>query len=59
MTYKEGLIRLYEDQVSKEHETTFMKLVLNEAIRKLKETDLEPKRIERWVVKLEKTWRNP
>ncbi len=35
----------------------FTSIVLNEAIRKLKESDLHPKRVEKWFVNLEKAWR--
>jgi hypothetical protein len=33
-----------------------MNIVLIEAIRKLKETDINPIKIENWVVGLEKMW---
>ncbi len=50
-----GLIELYEDQI--QESGPFMTIVLEEAVRKLKETQLEPKKIEDWVVRLEKSWR--
>ena len=49
-----GLIELYEDQI--QYAGTFMTIVLEEALRKLKETPLDPKKIEDWVVRLEKNW---
>jgi hypothetical protein len=49
-----GLIELYEDQI--QDAGPFMTIVLEEAVRKLKETQLEPKKIEDWVVRLEKSW---
>lgn len=54
MDTRKGLIELYNNQL--EDAGPFMTLVLNEAIRKLNETELEPKRIENWVVNLEKSW---
>ena len=49
------LIRLYENQL---HEAgPFMTLVLNEAMHKLKESNIHPKRVENWVVRLERNWR--
>lgn len=54
--HRKGLIELYENQL--EEAGTFMSIVLKEAIRKLKETKLNPKKVEDWVIKLEKTWIN-
>jgi hypothetical protein len=54
--HKEGLLKLYEQQLEESGE--FMNIVLKEAIRKLKETNIEPIRIEDWVVNLDKNWRN-
>lgn len=48
------LILLYENQLPDEGE--FMTLVLTEAIRKLRDTNLPIRKIENWVIKLEKTW---
>jgi hypothetical protein len=45
---------LYENQLDAAGD--FMKIVLIEAIRKLKETDINPEKIERWIVKLERSW---
>lgn len=60
--YRKGLIELYQSQLSDletEGDYPFMCLVLKEAIRKLVECpSLDAKRIENWVVKLEKDWRN-
>jgi hypothetical protein len=51
---RKGTIELYENQLDAAGD--FMKIVLIEAIRKLKETDIDPEKIERWVVKLERNW---
>ena len=48
------LIDIYQKQIS--YATPFMKLVLSKAMRQLKETNIHPKQIEDWVIKLEKTW---
>lgn len=53
-THREGLIEIYNSQM--EDTGPFMKIVLKEALRKLKETNLNPKDIENWVVNLEKGW---
>lgn len=53
--HKKGLISLYEEQLFKAG--PFMSIVLKEAIRKLKESDLPPTKVENWVVNLEKAWR--
>ena len=52
--HRKGTIELYENQLDVAGD--FMKIVLTEAIRKLKETDIDPEKIERWVVKLERSW---
>jgi len=52
--HRRGTIDLYENQL--DDAGYFMKAVLTEAIRKLKETDIDPEKIERWVVKLERSW---
>jgi hypothetical protein len=52
--HRTGLIELYEDQI--QDAGPFMTIVLEEALRKLKETQLDPKKIEDWVVRLEKSW---
>lgn len=54
--HREKLIELYETQL--EDSGYFMRVVLEEALRKLKETKLPPARIEKWVVKLEKAYNN-
>lgn len=54
--HKKELLKLYEQQLEESGE--FMNIVLKEAIRKLKETNIDPIRIEDWVVNLEKNWRN-
>jgi hypothetical protein len=53
--HKEGLIGLYEGQM--EDAGPFMKVVLTEALRKLRESDLNPKRVEKWVINLEKAFK--
>ena len=55
--HRNGLTNLYENQLEKT-DSLFMKMVLKEALRKLKESELPPKKIENWVVRLEKNWRN-
>lgn len=52
--HREGLIELYEYQL--QDAGKFMTIVLKEAIRKLKESDLKPTKVEDWVVNLEKSW---
>ena len=52
--HRKGLIELYNNQLGSAGK--FMTIVLKEAIRKLKETDLSPLKIEEWVVNLEKSW---
>ena len=52
--HKDGLIKLYNDQLY--GSTEFMKLVLNDAINKLN-NDVEPTKVEDWVVNIEKLWR--
>lgn len=54
--HTERLIKLYESQLK--DSSSFMKIVLTEAIRKLKVGHLDPERVENWVVKLEKDFRN-
>lgn len=53
MSHKESLIELYNNQMY--GSTEFMKIVLREAIRKL-EHNIDPKKVEDWVVKLERAW---
>lgn len=52
--HRNGTIRLYESQLEDAGE--FMTFILKEAIRKLKETELSTHKIEKWVIKLEKTY---
>ena len=57
--HREGLIKLYDDILSKSggHKNRpFQFAVFTEALRKLKETDIRPKKIEEWVIRLEKSW---
>lgn len=62
--HREGLIKMYEafkfESYSEEDpdiiELPFQHLIMTEALRKLKETKLHPKKIENWVVGLEKAW---
>jgi len=52
------LVELYEDDLRKEYETTFMKEVLKQALRYLKmDKPPDPRKIERWVVGLERSFR--
>ena len=55
--HRQGLIELYEDQLQKKTESKFMIMVLIEAIRKLKESNSKPNKVESWIVDLEKLWR--
>jgi hypothetical protein len=55
MQHKIGLINLYSDQINQE-ESQFMVIVLKEAIQKLG-NGVDPHKVENWVVKLEKIWR--
>jgi len=55
------LLELYQSQL--ESANSFMKIVLTEAIRKLNESNLSCRKIscrkiENWVVRLEKDWMN-
>ena len=50
---RKGLIDLYYDQLENKNDTTFMKAVLNEAIRRL-ELGSDPKKVENWVVERDK-----
>jgi hypothetical protein len=53
--HRKALIKLYTDQA--QEAGSFMTLVLNEAIRKLCNCpDLNPTKVEDWVVNLEKSW---
>ena len=52
--YKTGLIELYEDQHRPGR--PFMNMLLKEAIRKLK-CNVDPKKVENWVVRVEKAWK--
>lgn len=54
--HRQGLILLYKDQITESGK--FMTVVLEEALRKLEETNIKPKKIEDWVVKLEKDFRS-
>lgn len=54
--HRQGLINLYNDQITDSDK--FMKIVLEEAIRKLHESNIKPKKVEDWVVKLEKDFRS-
>lgn len=51
--HRQGLINLYYDQLENKQDTTFMKAVLNEAIRRL-ELGRDPKKVENWVVQQDK-----
>jgi hypothetical protein len=53
--WRNGLLDLYQSQINGADE--FMTAVLKESIRKLKETDIHPSKIEDWVVNLEIMWR--
>lgn len=54
--HRQGLILIYKDQITESDK--FMTVVLEEALRKLEETNIKPKKIEDWVVKLEKDFRS-
>ena len=53
--HKDGLIKLYREQRCYE-KSIFMRLVLDDALLKLR-NDVDPKKVEDWVVDLEKLWR--
>jgi hypothetical protein len=53
--HRKGLKELYFNQLLESG--NFMMAVLTEAIRKLNYTDIDPKKIEDWVTKLEKLYR--
>lgn len=52
--HRKGLIDLYNKQL--EDANQYMVIVLQEAIRKLRETDIHPYDIENWVIRLENDW---
>ena len=54
--HRDGTISLYKNQLISAGD--FMTAVLNEAIRKLEESEIPTKKIEDWVVKIEKDWIN-
>ena len=54
--HREKLILMYESMLF-DGETSFMKPVLKKALRYLKESKVNPKKVENWVVKLEKTFK--
>ena len=54
--HRRGLTLLYNDQLRLSG--PFMTIVLTEAIRKLNETEIKPSKIEKWVIRLEKDFRN-
>ena len=54
--HRQGLILLYKNQVVESDK--FMTVILTEAIRKLEKSNLNPKKVENWVVKLEKDFRS-
>ena len=56
LKHKIALLNIYISQMNDEDESDFMKMVLRHAIRKLS-SGADPKKVESWVVKLEKTWR--
>ena len=51
--HKNGLIDLYKSQ--KRYGRPFTNMMLNEAIRKLN-AGVDPKKVENWVVTVEKAW---
>jgi hypothetical protein len=54
--HTDSLLRLYIEQLESESEGEFMVLVLHRAIRKLR-GGVKPKKVENWVVTMEKNWR--
>lgn len=54
--HRKGLIEMYESMLF-DGETSFMTPVLEQALRYLKKTKVNPKKVERWVVKLETTFK--
>jgi len=55
--HRKGLLDLYKDQLPEEP-STFMREVLKRAIRYLENVpEIHPKKIERWVSKLERDYR--
>lgn len=54
--HREGLIEMYNIQLINE-QLPFMQEVLKQALRYLENTNVNPKKIENWVVKLEKTFK--
>jgi len=52
--WRQGLIDLYMDQLQHKSDTTFMKCVLMEAVRRLHAKNSNPKKIENWVVARDK-----
>lgn len=56
-SHKKGLLKLYKNQLKTEKESKFMTMVLKSAINKLKNSTISSKKIENWVINLEKLWR--
>jgi hypothetical protein len=53
--HKNGLIMMYNDALSSSMPGGFKKVLFKEALRKL-DAGVEPKKVEDWVVNLEKSW---
>ena len=63
--HRKGLIEMYETFQSEAYsqvepeviDRPFQHMLFTEALRKLNKTTIHPKKIEQWVVRVEKAWR--
>lgn len=53
--HKEGLIQMYETSKAESQPNGFMSNLFENAIHKLN-NEVEPKKVEQWVVDMEKLW---
>jgi hypothetical protein len=54
--HRNGLVIMYADEVNFSMPGSFKQILFKEALRKLS-VGVEPKKVEDWVVRLEKDWR--
>lgn len=54
--HKEGLVKMYQTYKSDSQPNGFMFVLFDNAIHKL-ENGIEPKKVEQWVVDMEKLWK--
>lgn len=54
--HKAGLIKMYQTFIAESQPQGFMFILFDNAIHKLK-NEVEPKKVEQWVVDMEKLWK--